>query len=206
MNTKLRRSVAALVTALACLALMATPAAATPHSATVTGGNLVLTATNTLVLTFPFAGTGGTGCGHTLDVDEDATASTADIIGYSSASRFTLGTGAFVAVITRTASTPGTVSGTGVSSSTLSLQIDILTAANANPATDCTTNAQRCRLRTTLSFAGTLSGWSVSSTASLSYPTSLALLTVPPPGCGPPWSSWSGSAVTGGPLAFHLTS
>ena len=203
MHTKIRRSVVALATALACLALMAGPASATTHSAAITGGSIVLTATNTLVLTFPWGGTAGTGCGHTLDLDD--TASTADVIGYSSATRFTLGTGAFVAVVTRTASTAGTVSGTSVSSSTLALRFDIYFAANADPATDCAIGTQVCRLRTTLYFAGTLTGWSVSSTGSLSYPTASAVLSVPP-GCVVPFSSWNGSAVTGGPLAFHITS
>lgn len=205
MNTKLRRSVAAIATAFACLALMASPASAITHTTTITGGNLVLTATNTLVLTFPFAGTAGTGCGSTLVLDEGATGD-ADIASYTSTGRFTFGGLGFVYVLTRTASTPGTVSGGGVSSSTLALQIDIFSAANANPATDCATSTARCRMRTTLYFAGTLSGWGVSDTASLSYPTAGLVVASPPPPCVVPFSSWGGGAVTGGPLDLHITS
>ena len=203
MDTKIRRRVVALATALACLALMAAPASATSHSATVTGGTIVLTTTGSLSLTLPFTGTAGTGCGSTLVLDQDATAGTYEVTGYSSATRFSMGGIGFVAVVTRTASTPGTDSGANLYNATLALRIDIFLAANADPATDCATSSLRCKVSTTLQPYGVTPTWTASSTGSLNHSATNAVITHP---CTSPWSSLNWAVVTGAALAFHLTS
>lgn len=207
MKTKLRRSVAALATAVACLALMATPAAATTHTATTTGGNLTFFTsfgtTGLFDLNPPLAGSGGTDCGSTLAIDEDGTGAV-DVTQYTSASRFTLGGSHFIVVMTRQGSTAGTYSGGTISSATLSLRVDIFFATNtSSTATDCAHGTTRsCRYTLTLHLTGTYTGWTASSTLQLAG-SSGTVVSSPP--CVAPFTTFSGGTAVITAWDIHLT-
>ncbi|HEX7134695.1 MAG TPA: hypothetical protein VF228_19125, partial [Iamia sp.] len=56
--------------------------------------------------------------------------------------------------------------------STLSVDVKFYNVLNNTPATDCnTTGTPRCSYNATLSPSGTVTGWTASSTGTLSYPT-----------------------------------
>jgi len=202
MNAKLRRSVAALATVFACLALMASPASATTHGATITSGNFTLVSEDGSVSqNFPWAGSGGTNCGHTLEIDETATAW--NVTQYSSRARIPFIFNAYIIVITRTGSTAGTVSGTTLNASTLSLDVKFYNVLNNSPATDCnTTGSPRCQYTATLSLSGTVTGWTPSSTGTISYPT--APLAWGGGSCAAPHATFFDGTVAAGGFSFTV--
>jgi hypothetical protein len=202
MNTKLRRSVAALATAFACLVLMAGPASAT--SPGITSGNLTLRSSNgSNTLNIPWAGSAGTGCGHTFTLANGGT--TYDVTQYSSASRHNFLLGAYIVVVTRTGSTPGTITGgTNLdTSATLSLKIEFFNVLNANPATDCATDgAVRCTYTVTLHLGGAVTGWTSSTdTGTLAYAQANLAGGIP---CSVPYTTWRNGTVDAGGFSFNL--
>jgi hypothetical protein len=204
MTTKLRRGVAALATALACLLLTATPASAAVHSVDITGGTLTLVnAANTATLNVPWAGSAGTGCGHSMDIEHLPGPDTYEVLSYSSRSRHNFLLGAYIVVVTRTGSIAGGYALPNLNSSTLSLKIEFFNVANANPATDCATaGAVRCTYTVTLQLSGNSTGWASSDTGALGYAQANLAGGIP---CAVPHTAWANGTVAAGGFTFHLT-
>jgi hypothetical protein len=202
MTTKLRRSVAALATALACLILPASPASASAPG--ITGGNLVLVSTGAITQNVAWEGTPGPGCGHAFVLANGGT--TYEVTQYSSASRLNvfLG-GAYIVVVTRTGSTPGVIFGgtTLVGSATLSLKIEFYDPAILNPSTDCGVVAPaRCTYTVTLDLSGAVTGWTSSTdTGTLQYGASALAGGIP---CAVPFTMWRNGWVAAGGFSFNL--
>lgn len=208
MHTTLRRSVVALATTLACLAVLATPASATTHNVTITGGTLfAINATGTSTSTTDLSATPGAGCTSTIvaDVVPDGTgnAGTVNVTGFSNIGHFTLGTNHYVSTMSRVSSSAGTwgTSATGTISS-LSVQVSTqIRAAATNNSTnvDCaTTGTVLCTLRMTLHLAGTYANGPLSTTGAtfnLSTTTSAAI-TLGIGTCQVPFSTFNGGTVT----------
>lgn len=208
------RSGAALATALACLALMANPASATVHDAAIRSGEIAFfntSGTPDFMPTLPLAGTGGTGCGPTLQVTANAsTTGTVDVTTYTSIGRFTLGTTAYVADITRQSSTAGTYNDTTgqASSVQLTVRMDIYAATNQGTATDCAHGTTRaCRfsnIALTLSgfYGGSLATPAVGLTAVL---TGSGTLGASSPPCNAPFTGVTNGTASISCFAFTLT-
>lgn len=211
MNTQLGRSVVALATALASLVLMASPASATTHATTITGGTFSATPTGTLTFpTLAFGGAAGAGCGSTVALDVDHVANTATIPTFTSLHHFTWFGSHFVSTMTRTASTAGTIGSGSVSGVGLSLSIAIRNAAtNTSSNVDCaTTGNVLCTWRVTFAFYGnyTQSGTGSigsSDTFSLSSPSATVTLAIGT--CYVPFTGLNGGSASINGLTGHVT-
>lgn len=225
-TTKLRRSVVALTTALACLMMMGTPASATVvtfranfDSGTGAQGNLRLQ-NGTSILDVAIGGTptGGTGCGNhvdvSLDIDSTGTTGTAQVLGLESTSRFLVGTTHYISVMSWVSTpTAGTITGsstTGASVTGLGLRLkeEIYTTTNtSSTATDCArTTTLICRYNNVnLTFSGTwnnnIHDIQVSHGGSVSSNASTTLAPFP---CNPPFSTYAGGTATFSNVPIHV--
>lgn len=224
MNKKLRRSVVALTTALACLVVMATPASATVvtfranfDSGTGSTGNIHLqngTATWDIPLNTP----GGTGCGShvdvSMDIDSTGSTGTVQVLGLESVGRVQFGTVHYISVLSWV-STPqnGTITGSSATGATITsliarLRADLYVPTNtSSTATDCARTATLvCRYNNVnLHLAGT---WVANihdvqtSHGGLLTSSSASLTGLP---CSPPLSIFTGGTATiNVPLQVHV--
>ena len=231
MNKNLRRGVAVLATAFACLALMGSPASAATITADITAGtvtliNSTMTATDQIPLG-PGVTELGTNCvnGITVNTTETLTGTTVtsvthwQITGFTIVSRFKLSATWYVAELTRTGGNQGTVTGivvpttttTGsatLNASTLTLAANIYTATNqSDAATTCEHGTTRtCRFASVaLSVQGTYSGDIhsplMSHTASLTGSGTLGTTTPP---CNAPFTTYNAGTVTIAGLVAHV--
>jgi hypothetical protein len=198
MRTRFLRPVAVMATVVACLLMFQSPASAVTHSADIADGTLTLTKMDgTVPGLFPLFSLAPTGGCPTGTLQLDITTTTADITSFSVQHPFTMGTGTWVMVITRTGSTAGTISGTNLTSLGLGLNITIY-----NNSGSCVLGTRVCGFNTTLSFSGTITGSTTSDTGTLSTP--MADLTLVPT-CGPPFVILMGGEAAVTDLYFHLT-
>lgn len=195
MKLNFKRGAVAMAAVLACLLTFQSPASATVYDATISDGTVTLSKTGATPAVISLAPSGA-GCpAGTLQAD--ITTTTANVTAISSQGFFTLGTGSFVSVITRTNSTTGAISGTSVTGVGVSVSATIYTAG-----ANCTTGTRVCGFTANLVFAGTITGVSSSNTGTLSAPA--ANLTVSG-SCLPPFVTYLGGQVTVTDLDFHLT-
>lgn len=201
MDRNLRRSLVALATTLASLALVATPAAATAHTITITGGTLTLHSW-TSTLTRALGGGAGAGCSSNLvaDVVPDGTgqAGTIDVTAFASTEHLVYSSNHYVTTMTRLSSSPGTwgTPATGAVGS-LNLQIGIQLRAAANNSStnlDCaTTGTVLCTLRMTFHLAGSYANGPLSTTgATLDLSAGFATVTMAIGSCQVPFSLFNG--------------
>ena len=213
MNTKLRRSAVALATAFASLMLLAAPAAAHSHSATLTGGTF--SSTGLIPFTHTLGGTVGSGCTPTVSIDVDHTAQTGDITTFTIPMHFTLGSVHYVSTITRSSSTVGTVSQTATSGliSNLGVGLSIVIRAAANNSStnvDCTTTGTvLCTLRVVnplrLSGSYTHTGTgSIESSNTFALSSTSSAITIGIGTCMVPFSTYNGQTATITGLTGHI--
>ena len=219
MNKTLRRSVVALATAFACLAMMGSPASAAVITADITAGTVTLinslgTVTDTIPLG-PGVTTLGTGCANSIQVTTTETTTSItqwNITTFSIISRFTLGGVYYIADLQRTGSTAGTVTavtttGATLNSATLTLDARIFNATDqSSTATTCAKGTAKCRFAVvTLSLQGTYSGNlhtpTTSDTANLSGSGTLPTTTPP---CTAPFTTYTAGSVTVTGLVAHV--
>ncbi len=215
-TTHLRRSLAAVGTALVCLVVMANPAAATPvnYNATITGGRIVLSKTGVtevidLVPTTPSCTTPSTLQAH---FTSNNTSSNVDVTNLNSSHIRTFGTtGTYLAVLTRSTvgNSAGHITSQGtpahtVDSMRVGIQIRIYnTAGTTDP---CAPNGPLvCTLGVLLHLNGTSTSISSSNTFSLTG-ASVGTVVALAPGCaaGPSYLLGTTSAVTV-PITGHLS-
>ncbi len=203
-TTPLQRSLAALATTIACLALMATPAAATPHDADITGGEISLIKTGVTYVLYPTPP--GSTCPTstpTLEIDITGTSATVTALDIRSIQSFGLANGLMVFSRSPLGNTAGTLTGTTLTSMTVGLQVDVYSSYDA---TTCTpTGATACRLGVALPLTGTVTGATASDTFSLVGSSLSSLQPMPTCTAGP--SVLIGTTVNmTSPLDGHLTS
>ena len=221
MNKTLRRSVVALATAFACLALMGSPASAAVITADITAGTVTLinstgTTTDDIALG-PGVTTLGANCANSIAVTTTASTTSIsnwNITTFAVVARFKLGGTWYVASLQRTGSVAGTVTAVTttsatLNSATLNLDARIFTTAFQNDTdTECTTNGNKCRFSgVALSLQGTYSGDlhnpAVSDTASLNGTGTLGA-TSPP--CTTPFTTYNNGTVAVTGLVAHVLS
>lgn len=219
MTRNLRRSAVALLTVLACLTIMSTPASGVVVNATaaIASGNIRLQ-NGTSILDIPLGGGGGTGCGSTvgLDFDVDSTGTTGTL-GFSSlsyTSRISYYTTTLILVLTYT-STPASGSITGSSTTGAAIispqvrfKFEFFYPTNTSTtATDCAHGTTFiCRYsNVTVMLSGTynndIHSIGSSDTISLTSGASSTLVALP---CGPPFSTWGGGTLTFTSLGLHV--
>ena len=221
MHTTIRRGVVAVATALACLAVLATPASAATLTAVTTGGTVLIenstgNLSDTLTITPP--GTLGTDCSRTaVGVVNNTTTSTTSwqVTSYSTRTRFQLsGAGTwYIFTVTLNSSTAGSVTGVTGASATLEPATVSLSAVVQNTtfqsATDtaCTVTTTKCRfLNVALTLQGTYSGNihtpAVSDTATWTGSGTLGAAFA---GCTAPFTGYSGGTGTVTGLTAQIT-
>ena len=219
MNKTLWRGAVAMVTAFACLALLASPASASVLTGVITAGTITLVgSTGTYSDTIPLVtGSGtGTGCAATIQVTATPTGTVAQwqITVYSITDRFKLGSVWFVTETTRTTSTAGTVTAVTTTTATLNtagltLRSDIYTATDqSDTATTCAHGTTRtCRYGTVnLGVQGTYVG-NVNSPATsdgVNLTEAGTMGTTSPP-CSAPFTAYNTGTVTVTGLVGHVT-
>ncbi len=164
--TPLRRSLAAVATAVACLALMAHPAAATTHDISITGGEITLTKPG-YSEAFDI-GPGTPSCSSSMTADENGTTVAVTALSAAHVHHFFGSAGAYLVVFTRSpvGSSPGTIDSTSTPHTITSLQVGIL--VRIYDTTTCTpTGTPLCSLGLILRLDGTSTSLTVSSAFSL---------------------------------------
>lgn len=225
MRKNRRRRLVALATVTACLGVMASPAAATTSTGTITGGSVTIAVTGggpTEVL--PLGGTTGAGCGSAVTAVETSTGGstgdgTFEVTAFSNIGRFSLTGGTtthFVEIMTGTASTPSSISpsttttpGHIASGGTLTVVTDIYVPADtSSTATDCATaGTRRCRLTSTFPLH---SSWTTSTPMAASHiatvgsPTPAGIVVTQP--CAAPWTAYNGGTSAINAATFHVAS
>ena len=223
MHRNLRRGVVALATTFACLALLADVASAATLTVDIAGGTITFintTATSTDEIPLgPGVTTLGTDCASSIVVTTTATTTSVtawNITTFGVVFRFKWATTWYIADMTRTSSTSGTV--TAVTTTSATLNSSTLTLAiNFYTATDQTDTGTSCSHGTTrksrfasvsLSLQGTYSG----STGNIHTPTTSdegcmsgagTLGTVTPPSTAP-FTTYNAGTLTITDLAVHL--
>lgn len=217
MYTRFRRGVVALTTVMACLVIMATPAAAaevTLHWKPVKGKLTLHNSTSTATDDIDFSDGTGTGCGGGGIADINSAVTTINDSSVTSVNRFQLGTSHYIAEITRLASTSSTLSNitttsADFSSGTLTLRMDVYVATNtSSTATDCAHGTTRlCRLTLTLHLSGEYEGDVADPKLSdkKTGQAPAASLTVTPP-CGSPMSTYIGGTASASEMEYHFCS
>ncbi len=167
-TTHLRRSLAAVGTALVCLLAMSNPAGATLHSATITGG--IITSTKTGVTeTINLNPTTASCSSSTLQTDDGTTGTTIAVttLGSSHVQAYSNGQ-SYLTVLSR--STTGNSAGaynTAVTPHTVT-NLRVAIVATIYNTTSCTpTGTPVCTVAAILNLSGTTTSTSVSSTFSL---------------------------------------
>ncbi len=204
-KTYLRRSLAAVATAVACLAIMGNPAAATTHDASLTAGEVTLTKTGMTpeVIDLAPGGTGSCGTG-TLTVDETGTA--VGVTALSASAVRTFGTtGTFLAVLSRstTGNTNGTLNSTATPHTITNMRVAIvITIYNT---TGCTpTGTPICTLAIILNLSGTSTSITTSNTFTLTGASVGNMVAFPTCATGPSYLIGSASTVTSA-ITGHIT-
>ncbi len=208
-KTHLRRSVAALATALACLAVVANPAAAVTHDAVITGGQITLTKTGVNEVV-DLGGTDSCPQGTTLQVDIDATTNT--IAATALASRHIhhfSDSNTYLVVLSRsTFGSPGAITSASsphtITSLRVSVGVDIYSPAHYNATTCETTSTPICRLSILFHFSGSSTSSSSSSTYSLTGSSVGNVVGNPTCAAGPSFLLGT-TATTSSAIVGHLT-
>ncbi len=156
-KTHLRRSLAAVITTVACLAIMANPASATVVNAEITGGEITLAKTGVTEVIDLTPGTGGgtTTCpAGVLQVDVQA--STINVTALSVTGVRPIGATNYLAVLTRLGSVAGTKSGGTITN----MKLTVGAAIYSVPTTGCAvpTTPPLCRLAVQATLNGTYTG------------------------------------------------
>ncbi len=202
MKTHLRRSLAAVLTALACLALMANPAAAVTHDAVITGGQLTFTKTGITPVVLDLV---PHDCvtDPTSQLDITGTSVSVTAIDMRSLDFLYPATTGLLSVFTwqSTLTTAGTLTGTTLTGLRLTMRITIYSTGGS-----CTpTGTPVCTLAMILDLSGTLTGTTTSSTFSLTGSSPFNVATNPTCTAGPSYIVGAAVAVTS-PITGHLTS
>lgn len=215
--TPLRRSIAAIGTALACLALMANPAAATIHTSDITGGELALikpSMTPEVIDLGP--GTGPCPAGAwTLDVD--TASSTLSVTAIDQRVITSLSSPDYLVVFTRypLGNSPGPVSSATTPHTFSSLRVAVAMSiygstryntSSCSVSVDGTTGlpfTPTCTLLVLLNVSGTLTSLSPSTQLSATFSSlgTVAML----PGCSGPTFLVGSTAAATTPFTAHLT-
>ncbi len=203
-KTHLRRALAAVGTAIACLGIMANPAAATPHEADLTGGIITLTKTGvTETIDLTPGGTGSCGTGA-LDFDETGTAISVTSFTASSVRTFST-TGTFLAVIDQSTigNSPGTLNSTTNPHTITGLRVGV--RVNIYQTTGCSTTGLTpiCQLGIVLNLSGTSNSMSASNTFSLTGASVGTMAAFPTCTTGPSYLVGTTATVTT-PITGHI--
>jgi hypothetical protein len=207
MKITFKRSAMVVATVLACLTMFQAPASATLHTyyMDITDGTVTLTRSSVTPAVMSLAPTATTfwcWTGTTI-VNYDDVAGTVDIVALDTTNTFTFGAGSFIVDITRIWSTAGTISSTSVphpiTAASVRVNVDIYT--NTVP-TGCSKGMRVCGFKANLTFTGTSTSMSTSTTGTMAAPA--ANLTVVPT-CGPPFATFIGGQVTVTGLDFYLS-
>ncbi len=209
MNTsRPRRSLAAVATAIACLATMAGPAAATPaaHTATITGGTFIKTKT-TFTIPIDLAPTPASCAPATFNMatTSTTTSSTATVTGFNWSHRLDYGTGP-THLTTLTQSTMGNVPGHIDSTTTphtlTGLRVGLIWTVYSS--TGCTpTGTPVCTLAVLFNLSGTTTSLSTSTTFSFNGSSQGSFVGFSTCTAGPAFSIGATSSVTL-PITGHL--
>ncbi len=200
-KTHLRRSLAAVFTALACLAVMANPAAATTHSADLTGGVITLTKTGVteeinLDPTVESCDIGET----TFVVDTTSTTPHTIIITVITSSHvvhFTTTSASYLVILTRSnvGNVSGTINSTGSPHTVSSMRVGI--KATVYNTTSCTpTGTPICELGAVLHLGGSSTSLTTSSTFTLTGSSVGNVVAFPTCTAGPSHLLGTSSTVT----------
>ena len=220
MNKNIRRGMVALATAFVCVVALASPASATTATGEVTGGTITLinsTGTVTDTITLGGGTSGGTGCSSSITaVTNTTTTSTTtwQITGFATVGRFKLGTTWYVAALTRTNSTAGTVTSVTTTTATLNsatLNLNAVisnTTFQADTDTSCTTSGAKCRFSSVAislqgTYSGNIDGIAISDTIHVTGTGTLGTTTPP---CTTPFTTYNAGTVTGASITAHVVS
>lgn len=157
-TTHLRRSLAVVATTLACLAVMATPAAATPHGVDLTDGLLEFAKAGvyeTIDLSSPT-------CSPAPTLELDVTGTAVSITDVSVTSHFPDANVLTVVTPSAIGNTSGTLSGTAITPLRVALTMTLYGTTGCTP-----TGTPLCTLGVLLGLSGTLSGTTASDAVSL---------------------------------------
>lgn len=201
-KTHLRRSLAAVATAIACLAIMGNPAAASAtYTATIATGVVTLTKTGMtpevvdLAPTTPSCTSPST---LTVQTSSTTSSSTVSVTAINASHVRTFGaTGTYLTVLTR--STTGNVAGHITSDTTphtitgsrVSIVITIYNTASCTP-----TGTAICTLAVSLNLSGTSTSLSTGTSFNLSGTSQGTVVAFPTCGAGPAYLIGSASSVT----------
>ncbi len=200
-SPRLRRSLAAVLTALACLTLMVTPAAAVTHDADITGGEITFTRSGFTPFAFHPASASCTA--PTLELD--VTGTSVDVTDFGMATHGFLidpGLGSFLAVFTRSplGSSTGTLSGTNLTSLRFGIVVTFYSTASCTP-----TGTPLCTIAFLLHLGGTLTGTTTSSTFSLTGSSTGTTAAFPTCVAGATYYTIGLSASVTSAITGHLT-
>ncbi len=210
-RTHLRRSLAAVVTAIACLAGLAGPAGAVVHDTTVTGGVITLSSSVDVYDLAPATPTCPTGTFPTT-LQIDVGTGTVGITAFGARSTTTYAgfpawTNPHLRVLTAPYRTPGTLTGTGpytITNIRLGVVVTVYNAVGYDATTCVVTGTPACAFSFQLSLSGTLTGTAPGATASLTGTSTTS--TGPFPTCATPYLALLGvSAATTTPITATLT-
>lgn len=202
-KTHLWRSIAALTTAIACLAVMASPAPATTHDVTITGGVIRLTKTGVSEDVDLDPSTPSCTNPSTLQVDEDGTTVSVTALNASHVKSF-FG-GSFLWVLTRstTGNVAGTLSSTSVPHTITSVRAAVV--ATIYNTTSCTpTGTPVCTIASIFHMTGTSTSTSATQTFSLTG-TSVGTVVAFPTCTAGPSGILGTSSTTPSPITGTIT-
>ncbi len=190
-STRLRRGIAALTIAVACLITMVNPAAAYPYPyfSDITSGSITLVKTGITPETISLTGTGTCSYADIAYLTLDVTGNTAAITSYSARTikTFTNGPGTYLVDLTRSVigNSPGSLWGTNITGMRLGVQMHIYSDFDPDTCLLTTTSFPICRLAFIVGLSGTVTGAGFSHTFSLTGSTIGSVVTYPSCTSGP---------------------
>ncbi len=205
-TTHLRRSLAAVATAIACLAVMAGPASATPHDVDITGGVIRLTKTGLTPEDIDLAPTATPSCTNpsTLQVDENGTTAIVTSLDSSHIKHFP-SSSSWLWVLTRSpfGNVAGALDSTVSPHTITSMRVGVLVTIYNT--TGCTpTGTPICNAAFSLQVNGTSTSTSSGDTFSLTGVSVGTIAAAPTCAAGPSYLIGSTSTVTS-PITGTLT-
>ncbi len=208
-TTHLRRSLAAIATATACLVLMASPAAATPHDADITGGVMTFTKTGYSPENINFSPGTPSCAGPTMALDETGTTITVTALNYSHVVTYVNANGGaggtYLTVLTRSTvgNSAGVLNSTVTPHTITNMRVGIMITVY-NTQTCTPVGAPICRLAYVLNLGGSSTSVSASGTFSLTGNSVGNVIAFPNCAAGP--IDLVGTSVTvTNPITGHLT-
>ncbi len=205
-KTYLRRSLAALTTVVACLAIMGSPASAAVHQAALTGGTIVLSKTG-VTETITLGTTTGSCSTTTITVDlgTETTGASVTVTAFGGSAVQTFSNGSYLSVLSRSNSgnTAGTLTNTTTGHTISAFRVAIV--ATIYNTTSCTpTGTPVCTIAVLASLTGSSTSTTATNTFSLTGSSVGTVAAFPTCAAGPSQILGTSSSVTS-PITGTLT-